>query len=81
MVLKGKLAEMMIKIVPQVYRKYVMADRKVPFLGTKIKDSCSCNSVSLLQCCIPTKVGLGYINLSNMLNPCQIFFVLCCPLL
>jgi hypothetical protein len=32
MVLKGELTEMMIQIAPQVYRKYVMVDRK----GTKI---------------------------------------------
>jgi hypothetical protein len=32
MVLKGELAEMMIRIAPQVYRKYVTVDRK----GTKI---------------------------------------------
>ncbi len=32
MVLKGELAEMMIQITPEVYRKYVSVDRK----GTKI---------------------------------------------
>jgi hypothetical protein len=32
MVLKGELAEMMVQIAPQVYRKYTMVDRK----GTKI---------------------------------------------
>ncbi len=32
MVLKGKLAEMMVQIAPQVYRKYMTVDRK----GTKI---------------------------------------------
>ncbi len=32
MVLKGKLAKMMVQIAPQVYRKYVTVDRK----GTKI---------------------------------------------
>ncbi len=32
MVLKGELADMMIQIAPQVYRKYMMVDKK----GTKI---------------------------------------------
>ncbi len=32
MVLKGELAEMMIQIAPQVYRKYVTVDKK----GTKL---------------------------------------------
>ncbi len=32
MVLKGELAEMMVQIASQVYRKYIMVDRK----GTKI---------------------------------------------
>ncbi len=32
MVLKGKLADMMIQIAPEVYRRYVMVDRK----GTKV---------------------------------------------
>jgi hypothetical protein len=32
MVLKGELAEMMIQIAPEVYRKYVSVDKK----GTKI---------------------------------------------
>jgi hypothetical protein len=38
MVLKGELAEMMIKIAPHVYRKYVMADRKgTPILYVKLQ--------------------------------------------
>ena len=36
MVLKGDLAEMMVQIVPQVYRKYVTVDRKgMPILYIK----------------------------------------------
>ena len=36
MVLKGNLAEMMVQIVPQVYRKYVTVDRKgMPILYIK----------------------------------------------
>jgi hypothetical protein len=38
MVLKGKLAEMMVQIAPQVYRKYVTVDRKgMPFLYFKLQ--------------------------------------------
>ncbi len=38
MVLKGKLAKMMTKIAPQVYRKYVTADRKgTPILYMKLQ--------------------------------------------
>jgi hypothetical protein len=38
MVLKGESAKMMIKIVPQVYRKYVTADRKgMPILYVKLQ--------------------------------------------
>jgi hypothetical protein len=38
MVLKGKLAEMMVKIAPQVYRKYVTVDRKgTPILYVKLQ--------------------------------------------
>jgi hypothetical protein len=38
MVLKGELAEMMTKIAPQVYRNYVMADRKgMPILYMKLQ--------------------------------------------
>ncbi len=33
MVLKGELADMMVQIAPQVYRKFVMVDRKgIPIL-------------------------------------------------
>jgi hypothetical protein len=38
MVLKGKLAEMMVQIAPQVYRKYVTVDRKgTPILYVKLQ--------------------------------------------
>jgi hypothetical protein len=38
MVLKGELAKMMTKIAPQVYRKYVTADRKrMPILYVKLR--------------------------------------------
>jgi hypothetical protein len=38
MVLKGELAEMMVQIMPQVYRKYVMVDRKgTPILYMKLQ--------------------------------------------
>ena len=38
MVLKGELAEMMVQITPQVYRKYVMVDRKgTPILYMKLQ--------------------------------------------
>ncbi len=38
MVLKGELAEMMVQIAPQVYRKYVTVDRKgTPILYGKLK--------------------------------------------
>ncbi len=38
MVLKGELADMMIQIEPEVYRKYVMADRKgMPILYVKLQ--------------------------------------------
>ena len=38
MIVKGKLAEMMTKIAPQVYRKYVTADRKgTPILYMKLQ--------------------------------------------
>ena len=38
MVLKGELADMMIQIVPQVYRKYVTINKKgTPILYVKLK--------------------------------------------
>jgi hypothetical protein len=38
LVLKGELADMMIQIAPEVYRKYVMADRKgTPILYVKLQ--------------------------------------------
>ncbi len=38
MVLKGELADMMVQIVPQVYRKYVMVDKKgTPILYVKLQ--------------------------------------------
>jgi hypothetical protein len=38
MVLKGELAEMMVQIAPQVYRKYVIVDRKgTPILYIKLQ--------------------------------------------
>ncbi len=38
MVLKGELAEMMIQITPQTYRKYVMVDRKgTPIMYVKLQ--------------------------------------------
>jgi hypothetical protein len=38
MVLKGELAEMMVQIVPQVYRKYVTVDKKgTPILYVKLQ--------------------------------------------
>ena len=38
MVLKGDLAEMMVQIAPQVYRKYVTVDRKgTPILYVKLQ--------------------------------------------
>jgi hypothetical protein len=38
MVLKGDLADMMIQIAPQVYRKYMMVDRKsTPILYVKLQ--------------------------------------------
>jgi hypothetical protein len=37
MVLKGELAEMMVQIAPQIYRKYMTADKKVmPILNPKL---------------------------------------------
>jgi hypothetical protein len=38
MVLKGELVDMMVQIAPQVYRKYVMVDRKgMPILYLKLQ--------------------------------------------
>ncbi len=38
MVLKGKLAEMIVQITPQLYRKYVTVDRKgTPILHVKLQ--------------------------------------------
>ena len=37
-VLKGELADMMVQIVPEVYRRYVAADRKgTPILYVKLQ--------------------------------------------
>ena len=38
MVLKGELADMMVQIAPEVYRKYIAADRKgTPILYVKLQ--------------------------------------------
>ncbi len=38
MVLKGELAEMMVQIAPQIYRKYIIVDRKgTPVLYIKLQ--------------------------------------------
>ncbi len=38
MVLKGELAEMMVHIAPQIYRKYITVDRKgMPMLYVKLQ--------------------------------------------
>ncbi len=40
MVLKGELADMMVQIAPQVYRKYVKVDKKgTPILYVKLQKS------------------------------------------
>ena len=40
MVLKGELADMMVQIAPQVYRKYVTVDKKgTPILYVKLQKS------------------------------------------
>jgi hypothetical protein len=38
MVLKGELADMMVQIAPEVYRRYIAADRKgTPILYVKLQ--------------------------------------------
>ena len=48
----------------------------LPFLPCKIQNSCNC--VPLLQCCIPTKIGIIHVNIS-VGNPLKLFLVFCCP--
>jgi len=40
MVLKGRLAELMVQVAPNLYRKYITVDRKGPYSTSRCRKHC-----------------------------------------